>query len=118
MSKLLTATDTNPESPRKSNCRLAASVSSLLRPPLTPCAQNRRSLSLGRRSLQNSRLPPFLLEEEEEVAFVSLGLLRKICHAADHESEPTAPAPATPFRHAYAAAAGCGWLRAAGARVA
>ena len=38
-------------------------------------------------------------EEEEEAAFVELGLLRKICHAADHESCPTAPAPATPFRH-------------------
>ena len=66
----------------------------------------------------DSRLPPFLLEEEEEAAFVSLGQLRKICRAADHESEPTAPAPATPFRHVYAAVAGCGWLRAAGARVA
>ena len=34
--------------------------------------------------LQIPRLPPFMLEEEEKAAFVRQGLLRKICHAAEH----------------------------------
>ena len=45
--------------------------------------------------LQIRRLLLFLLEEEEDAAFVRLGQMSELCHTADHQAKPTAPAPAT-----------------------